>query len=619
MTTIDQLAANGIPVTAPAGGGPVETKTVVHNVDQLRSLLDVGLDQQGRQTHYEALFNGIQPAATGAQATAADGGAPLSQRIAAHVVGNADLSDEDQAAIAPAFPLTAHVTAAPGPITVNSRYDLSTPDGSVRIVSFTDVTLEQGGYFVCESTPLTFTCKTLTRIGTSGSSAADFNILGKTGATPATPPTPAAPGQAAAGTPGECSSAGIAGRGGGNGNPGAAGTPGTAGTTGIPGTPSMQATIIIQKTLTASPLTVYSQSGPGGQGGNGGAGGPGQQGGNGGNGATCDCTGNGGGSGGDGGTGGVGGAAGNGGNGVNAAGNVVIKVPTASDVAKVQHTTEPTPPGAAGQPGPGGAGGAGGFGGSAGKNNGGGAHGGSGPSGATGSQGQPGTVFWEPRADHRNATLTPRRAAAHRIAQGRMLVRQPQPGALADVLGIGPAQLVSAADGPDQRGVPLDAFVPRLRGQNRTPRASLPAAGVAVVERAAWLRNDAEQQPGRVTHHPPCVGMLDPLRAKVFKSLYFGVQVVGVDVHVDASRSLADALHKQPDVLSVQPPAVVLGVVKLGQALARGRLPERQLTIVIIVRYIDNDRRHPTEVRHAVSLRQGADFNRGNGATSASA
>ena len=252
MTTIDQLAANGIPVTAPAGGGPVETKTVVHNVDQLRSLLDVGLDQQGRQAHYEALFNGIQPAATGAQATAADGGAPLSQRIAAHVVGNADLSDEDQAAIAPAFPLTAHVTAAPGPITVNSRYDLSTPDGSVRIVSFTDVTLEQGGYFVCESTPLTFTCKTLTRIGTSGSSAADFNILGKTGATPATPPTPAAAGQAAAGAPGECSSAGIAGRGGGNGNPGAAGTPGTAGTTGIPGTPSMQATITIQNTLTAS-------------------------------------------------------------------------------------------------------------------------------------------------------------------------------------------------------------------------------------------------------------------------------------------------------------------------------------------------------------------------------
>lgn len=221
MTTIDRLEANGIPVTAMAGGGVVETKTVVHDVDQFRSLLDQGLGQQGRQAHYEALFSGIQPAATGrAAAAAGDDGAALSQRIAAHVIGNANLSGEDRAAIAPAFPLTAHVTAAPGPLTVNSRYDLSTPDGSVRIAAFTDVILEQGGYFVCEATPLTFTCQTLTRTGNSGGSAADFNILGKTGATPPTPPAPAA-----AGAPGECSSAGIAGPGGGPGTPGAAGTP----------------------------------------------------------------------------------------------------------------------------------------------------------------------------------------------------------------------------------------------------------------------------------------------------------------------------------------------------------------------------------------------------------
>ena len=193
MTTIDQLEAHGIPVTATAGGGPVETKTVVHDVDQLRSLLDVGLDQQGRQAHYEALFNGIEPAATGGAAAVANGGVPLSQRIAAHVVGNADLSDEDRAAIAPAFPLTVNVTAAPGPLTVSARYDLSTPDGSPRIVSFSDVILEQGGYFVCESTPLNFSCITLTRTGNSGGSAADFNILGKTGATPGTPAAPAPP------------------------------------------------------------------------------------------------------------------------------------------------------------------------------------------------------------------------------------------------------------------------------------------------------------------------------------------------------------------------------------------------------------------------------------------
>jgi len=125
MTTIDQLQAHGIPVTAPANAGPVETKTVVHNVDQLRSLLDLGLDQQGRQAHFDALFNGIQPAATGGapaasgaaapaggQAPAAAGGATLSQRIAAHVVGNADLSDADRAAIAPALRMAARAGRA---------------------------------------------------------------------------------------------------------------------------------------------------------------------------------------------------------------------------------------------------------------------------------------------------------------------------------------------------------------------------------------------------------------------------------------------------------------------------------------------------------------------------
>src|SRR5580692_12001874 len=105
MTTIAQLQAAGIPVTAAANGGPVETKTVVQNADQLRSLLDLGLDQQGRQAHFDALFNGVAtPAAASAApaAPAAASAAPLSQRIAANVIGNSALSAEDQAAIAPA-------------------------------------------------------------------------------------------------------------------------------------------------------------------------------------------------------------------------------------------------------------------------------------------------------------------------------------------------------------------------------------------------------------------------------------------------------------------------------------------------------------------------------------
>jgi hypothetical protein len=396
MTSISRLEALGIPASA-AGDGPLETKAVVYNVDQLRSVLDMGLDSQGRQAHYEALFHGITSAApAGAAEAADDGGASLASRISAHVIGNAELSAEDRAAIAPAFPLTVHVAAATGPLTVDSKYDLSTPDGSPRIVTFTDVTLAQGGYFVCEGTPLLFTCDTLTRTGTSGAGAADFNITGKTGAVPPTPPTPGAASQAANGYTGECSSAGIAGHGGGPGNPGATGTPGTPGSPGSPGTPSMQATITIQQTLTASQLTIFSQSGPGGQGGHGGQGAPGQQGGKGGDGVTCGCTGNAGGQGGDGGTGGVGGTAGNGGNGVDAASNVVIKVPRQSDVAKVSCTTAPAPPGVPGLPGAGGNPGAGGAGGGGGKNNGGGTGGGTGAPGATGAQGQPGTASGRP-------------------------------------------------------------------------------------------------------------------------------------------------------------------------------------------------------------------------------
>jgi hypothetical protein len=48
------------------------------------------------------------------------------------------------------------------------------------------------------------------------------------------------------------------------------------------------------------------------------------------------------------------------------------------------------------------------------------------------------------------------------IAEGAQLVHELQPDALADILGIGVAQPVPAADGPDQRGVPLHQRVPRL-------------------------------------------------------------------------------------------------------------------------------------------------------------
>jgi hypothetical protein len=76
------------------------------------------------------------------------------------------------------------------------------------------------------------------------------------------------------------------------------------------------------------------------------------------------------------------------GNGVDAAGNVVIKVPSRSDVQKVTYTTAPAPPGSPG--------GSASSGGSGGKNNMGGTGGGTGNPGATGAQGQPGTVSGKP-------------------------------------------------------------------------------------------------------------------------------------------------------------------------------------------------------------------------------
>lgn len=402
MTTISKLKAHGIPASA-LSGKPLDTTLVVYDVDQLRSLLDVGLDAHGRQAHYEALFHGVAsiapdsvalatvtPETVTPEAAADDGGASIANRIAAHVFGNGTLSAGDRAEVAAAFPMPLHVSAATGPITVNSRYDLSTPDGSPRVVSFTDVILEQGGYFVCESTPLVFTCDTLTRTGTSGA-LADFIITGRTGVKPGTPPPPAPASQAASGAPGECSSAGIAGHGGGAGSPGAPGAKGTDGTRGNNGTPSMATTITIQQTLTGK-ITVWTQSGPGGPGGDGGQGAQGQQGGNGGNGVTCGCTGNAGGPGGNGGRGGPGGRAGDGGNGVDAAGNIVIRVPTPDDVPNVTYTPQKAQPGLPGAPGQGGQGGSGGNGSSGGKYNGGGGGGGTGSQGAVGGQGNPGTI-----------------------------------------------------------------------------------------------------------------------------------------------------------------------------------------------------------------------------------
>jgi hypothetical protein len=383
--TMGQLSHFGVPEGIGTKGLAVNTEVIVYDLDGLRLLLDMALDDEGRDAHFNALFDGID--------VPDDPDLALLRRVHGHVIGNETLTDEDRAAVDPIFPVTVALEVADGPITVDKPYDLSTTDGTARVVSFTDVTLAQGGYFTCYSTPLLFSCDTLTRTGDSGGTMADFTIAGRTGAPQPTPAKPGTATQAASGRPGQCSSAGIAGEGGGKGDPGAEGTRGTDGAGGKDGSASNAATIRIAKRLTVTkPLTIFTQSGPGGKGGDGGPGGDGQQGGNGGNGVTCECTGNGGGPGGPGGKGGPGGRAGDGGNGVDADQNIVVYVPTGADVSKVTWTSASARPGDPGSPGTGGTGGKGGGASSGGKNNSGGGAGGDAGPGDPGGVGNAGTI-----------------------------------------------------------------------------------------------------------------------------------------------------------------------------------------------------------------------------------
>jgi hypothetical protein len=386
MTTLDKLAALGVRFE-PGQTDPVTTIVSIPTVDDLKSLLDLGFDSAHRLAHFDYLF-GTTGAGEGMQDDAV-------RDVAAYVVGDSPLTESSREAVAPMFPLKMQLTAAPGPITINSKKDLSTSNGLPSTAVFTDVTMNDGGYFYCSATTLSFTCDTLTRNGSSGAPG-DFLIVGATGTTPAKPATPGAAGQAQNGAGGECSSGGIAGNGGGPGTPGNPGTPGTNGGTGGSGVPSQAATIMIKNTLTAQQLVIYTQSGLGGKGGDGGDGGVGQQGGNGGDGVTCGCTGNAGGTGASGGVGGKGGRAGDGGNGVDTSGNITVYVPGNPDVPKVVRSPQQALPGGPGTAGNGGDGGAGGGGSSGGKYNNGGTGGGKGTQGGRGDSGNSGTVTGKP-------------------------------------------------------------------------------------------------------------------------------------------------------------------------------------------------------------------------------
>src|SRR6476619_4448803 len=123
MTTLDKLAALGMKF-ADGQNEPTTTTVEVPDIAALRSLLDLGLDADARRTHFDAMF-----AADGAEDDVVRG-------IAAHVVGDAKLSDSIHEATSAMFPLRVQLTDAPGPITVSSKKDLSTSDGTPSVVVF---------------------------------------------------------------------------------------------------------------------------------------------------------------------------------------------------------------------------------------------------------------------------------------------------------------------------------------------------------------------------------------------------------------------------------------------------------------------------------------------------
>ena len=84
---------------------------------------------------------------------------------------------------------------------------------------------------------------------------------------------------------------------------------------------------------------------------------------------------------------------------------------------------------------------------------------------------------WQPGGSCPDAS---RSAACGRVAQAVQVVHEGEPDGLGGVLGVGGLQSVPAADGPDQRGVPVHQLVP---GLGTTPFPANVLAGMRRVVR----------------------------------------------------------------------------------------------------------------------------------------
>ena len=162
MSISQILSSLGVPEGTGAGDGTVQTRISLHNETQLKDLLDTGLPPQQRAQHAGALLDGIT-------APAGQPHVPLLHALIRHVVGNDELSAADRAQLAPAFPVTARVLTrqpAAAPLQVNDVWDVSTPDGALKVIDLPGgIELQDGGCIVARSTPLHFTCSSFTRTG----------------------------------------------------------------------------------------------------------------------------------------------------------------------------------------------------------------------------------------------------------------------------------------------------------------------------------------------------------------------------------------------------------------------------------------------------------------------
>lgn len=367
-------------------GIAIQSRIIVENVEQLRELLNPGLNKQGREKLVEELFAGI-PTPGGETA------AGILEHVGKYLYGNADLSTTDRALIHTLFPMSITADSNPNE-TISTKYELKTND-PIYIKNWGTLTLANGGCLIAYNKPIQISIDKLIRTGSPPTPFSDFNILGATGPTGTNAGAGNTGGGGDKGRDGECSSGGIAGRGGESGKTGGAGIVGGTGGTGSAGLASQSATITINSFGSTGPIFIATRSGTGGVGGIGGKGGRGGTGGKGGNGVTCACTGNGAGNGARGGTGGNGGVGGPGGNATGAAANVIVYAPS-ENISQIFPVSAPVPPGAGGAGGAPGGGGSGGGKGTGGKHNGNGSDGSAGATGATGATGTAATQSGAP-------------------------------------------------------------------------------------------------------------------------------------------------------------------------------------------------------------------------------